>query len=116
MSSIDVSIVNNVVAVMIDNRYSGFSDIPKELNGCDESVFIEAVSDSIKAAVTDAKEKMRPKNGETYYVPHPFSKSMYSSQEWAGDSIDRRVEERGLMFKTKEEAIEAAKKMLEVVK
>lgn len=116
MSNINIEISNNVVVVSIDNKYCGTSVIPKEYNNEPVSVFVGHISDCITKAIEDAKEKMRPKNSETYYVPHPFSKSMYSSQEWAGDSIDRRVEERGLMFKTKEEAIEAAKKMLEAIK
>lgn len=59
MSNIGVSIINNVVEVVIDDRYIGFSDIPKEFNGCDESVFIGAVSDSIRAAIDNAMENKK---------------------------------------------------------
>lgn len=59
MSNIGVSIINNVVEVVIDDRYIGFSDIPKEFNGCDELVFIGAVSGSIRAAIDNAMENKK---------------------------------------------------------
>lgn len=60
MSTFEVSIVNNVVGVVIDNRYIGFSDIPKEFHGyLDELVFIGAVSDSIRAAIDNAMENKK---------------------------------------------------------
>lgn len=60
MGNIEVGINKNVVVVVIDNRYIGFSDIPKEFNGCDdESVFIGFVSDSIRTAIEDAKENKK---------------------------------------------------------
>lgn len=65
MSNIGVSIINNVVEVVIDDRYIGFSDIPKEFNGCDdESVFIGFVSDSIRAAIDNAMENKKMFGGE----------------------------------------------------
>lgn len=117
MSSIDVSINNNVVTVAIDNRYIGSSDIPKEFNGCfDESAFIEAVSDSIKEAIDDAMEKMWPDYGDRYYFPSLNSDCMYNYHWWAGYKSEKILKRRGLVFKTKEEAIEVAKKMLEAIK
>lgn len=59
MSTFEVSIVNNVVVVVIDNRYIGFSDIPKEFNSCDVSVFIESASDFIRAAIENAMENKK---------------------------------------------------------
>ena len=59
MSTFEVSIVNNVVAVVIDNRYIGFSDIPKEFNSCDVSVFIESALDFIRAAIENAMENKK---------------------------------------------------------
>lgn len=61
-------------------------------------------------------EKWTPKRGEYYYVPDPLIESLYSGYAWDNDSIDRRNSKSGLVFKTKEKAIETAKKMLEIVK
>lgn len=59
MSTFEVSIINNVVEVVMDDRYIGFSDIPKEFNSCDVSVFIESASDFIRAAIENAMENKK---------------------------------------------------------
>lgn len=57
------------------------------------------------------------KKGVKYYYPH-VSKTddLYASCEYDNDEFDKILKSRGLVFKTKEEAIEAAKKMLAVMK
>ena len=41
---------------------------------------------------------------------------LYDCWTYNNNPLDIRIKERGIAFKTKEEAIECAKKMLEVVK
>ena len=53
---------------------------------------------------------------DPYYVPDILEEKLYCLYQWLGDELDMGCKERGLAFRTKEEAIEAAKKMLEVVK
>ena len=53
---------------------------------------------------------------DPYYIPDILEKEQYCLYQWLGDELDMRCKERGLVFRTKEEAIEVAKKMLEVVK
>lgn len=116
MSNINIEISNNVVVVSIDNKYCGTSVIPKEYNDEPVSVFIGAVSDSIKAAINDAKEKMWPKDDDPYYYVSLTNHNMYGKSKWDGYPTELEMKKRGLIFKTREEAIEAAKKMLEVIR
>lgn len=53
---------------------------------------------------------------ESYYVPDILRNEPYCVYQWLGDELDMKRKERGIVFRTKEEAIEACKKMLEVVK
>lgn len=54
--------------------------------------------------------------GVTYHYPVPVVSSLYNSATYRADDWDKLCMERGIVFKTPEEAIECAKKMLEVVK
>lgn len=56
------------------------------------------------------------KRDTVYYYPCVDIDELYNYFHYDNDSIDKRLISRGLIFKTKEEAIECAKKMLEVVK
>lgn len=51
-----------------------------------------------------------------YYVPAPAKAALFDCFRYANDEVDKRYINRGLVFRTKEEAIEAAKKMLAVLK
>lgn len=50
-----------------------------------------------------------------YYIPDVTDNDLYEIYSYEGDGWDRMYMERGIVFKTKEEAIECAKKMLAVV-
>jgi hypothetical protein len=56
------------------------------------------------------------KDGMSYYRPDINTNTMYTYVTYYNDAIDKRFMSHGLVFKTREEAIECAKKMLEVVK
>lgn len=51
-----------------------------------------------------------------YYVPAPARAALFDCFRYANDAVDKRYINRGLVFRTKEEAIEAAKKMLAALK
>ena len=73
-----------------------------------------------KLAIDRLEEKCKPygwlKEGMSYYRPDINIDAMYTYATYYNDDTDKRLMSRGLIFKTKEEAIECAKKMLEVVK
>lgn len=116
MSDINIEIKDNVVMVTIDGEYIGSSFIPKEYDSCDVSTFVNRVSDSIKEAICDARENMWPQNNDVYYVPDALALERYKIFGWVGNSHDEWLKAHHLIFRTRKEAIEAAEKMLEVVK
>lgn len=73
-----------------------------------------------KLAIDRLEKKCTPygwlKEGVTYCYPCVGSDDLYDYYTYNNDEVDRKYISRGLVFKTKEEAIECAKKMLEVVK
>lgn len=58
----------------------------------------------------------KPKMEEKYYVPNIFDWDYYKYYLWFNDKRDEEIYKRGLVFKTKEEAIEMSKKMLAMAK
>jgi len=74
----------------------------------------------VRLAIDRLEKKCKPyswlKEGMSYYRPDINTNTMYTYITYYNDAIDKRFMSHGLVFKTKEEAIECAKKMLEVVK
>ena len=58
----------------------------------------------------------KPKMDEKYYIPSIFDWDFYKYNFWLNDEYDEKFYKRGLVFKTKEEAIEMSKKMLAMTK
>ena len=58
----------------------------------------------------------KPKMDEKYYIPSIFDWDFYKYNFWLNDEYDEKFYKRGLVFKTKEEAIEMSKKMLAIAK
>ena len=73
-----------------------------------------------KLALERLEEAEKPygwlKVGMQYFVPDIYCKNLYYKLTYKADTWGKRVIERGLAFKTKEEAIECEKKMLAAVK
>lgn len=74
----------------------------------------------VRLAIDRLEEKCSPygwlKLGMSYYRPDINTDTMYTDTTYYNDAYDKILKSRGLVFKTKEEAINCAKKMLEVVK
>lgn len=74
----------------------------------------------VRLALDRLEEKCKPygwlKEDVRYYIPRVDTDDLFDGFIYQNDKIDERHMSRGLVFKTKEEAIEVAKKMLEVVK
>lgn len=73
-----------------------------------------------RLAIDRLERKCRPygwlKAGVKYYYPCVGMNNLYDCCMYTNALFDERIKERGIAFKTKEEAIDCAKKMLEVVK
>lgn len=74
----------------------------------------------VRLAIDRLEEKYKPyswlKKDITYYFPRIDIDKLYDFYTYNNDDVDKRFISRGIIFKTKEEAINCAKKMLEVVK
>lgn len=70
----------------------------------------------------DWKDSLRvrkwvPKDGDKFFTPSITESDLAVSYHFVDDSgFDKRLLDRGLIFRTKEEAISCAQKMLEAVK
>lgn len=70
--------------------------------------------DAEKLQIIDYKWK--PQKGEPYFVVSIIETRLYNKFVWSNREYDERCFERGLIFRTKEEAVAATKKMLESIK
>lgn len=118
MNKINIEIMDNDIKVTINNKYIGWASL-RAL--CDYSTstpaFIGSMFEPIVEAMNEAREQMVwPKFLNEFYYPDTSSSSMYGSGIWHGYTPEEEMEKRGLVFKTKEEAIDVAKKMLGMVK
>jgi len=66
--------------------------------------------DAVNKKVVDYVWK--PKKGEEYYIPQPASGDLYEKYMWSNDDLDNRWHKSGLIYRTKEEAVARAKRML----
>lgn len=57
----------------------------------------------------------KPKYGDEYYVPNIFVQDLWAYYSWNDDEYDKKLYERGVVCKTKEEAVVAAEKMLAAI-
>jgi hypothetical protein len=73
-----------------------------------------------KLALERLEEAEKPygwvKYGMEYYTSDITAENLCEPQTYRADKWDKRYMERGIVFKTPEEAIACAKKMLEVIK
>lgn len=98
-----LSIINDEFYLLSESCYD--SPQHSELNEPDYIQSEKYLDDNGYTLHTREEEKWIPKEGESYYVP-AFSKDnkhyLFSNQE---DKDDKSYTEKGLAFKTKEEAI-----------
>lgn len=111
VEGINILVDGNKVIAKKDNKVGIARCSPED----EFDIFVGA-----KLALERLEEKCEPynwlKKDVKYYFPRVDSDRLYDYYTYDGDDIDRRLTSRDMVFKTKEEAIECAKKMLEVVK
>lgn len=76
----------------------------------------EVLIDILMGNIRIVKLPWKPKVEEKYYVPNIFDRDFYNYNFWFDDECDEKFYKRGLVFKTKEEAIKMSKKMLAMAK
>jgi hypothetical protein len=105
--TLTILVKNNKVIAKMDNKVGIAKCSPED----EFNIFTGA-----KLALDRLEEKCNPyswlKYGDVYYVPSFINEDLYDWYTYTNDSIDKKVKKRGIAFKTKEEAINFAKKML----
>ena len=95
-----------------------------------ENVGVEASDDGVKWGMTKAgalecllmgyvriaKLPWKPREDERYYYPLPSDKDLWGGTTWTDYGVDKYRFNHGLVFRTREEAAEVAKRMLAVAK
>lgn len=71
--------------------------------------------DILLGYVRISKLPWKPTKGEKYYVPNIFVQDLWAYYSWNDDAYDEELYKRGVVFKTTEEAITAAEKMLAAI-
>ena len=81
-----------------------------------DGIWITANSDKLckllDGRLSICKLPWKPTKGEKYYVPHILDRDLWDCYSWDDEEYDEELYKRGVVFKTKEEAVMAAKKML----
>ena len=94
-----------------------------EENGCEISddntswvtVSAEVLKWLIMGDVRISKLPWKPHNGEFYFSPSPTRKSLRECLAWVGGENDNYRLNRGFVFRTPDEAVAVARKMLAAI-
>lgn len=78
--------------------------------------YFEKIDDISRVLIGQLKPVWKPKDHEVYYTISFFDEDPAELLEWGDRGWERGLLKRGLVFKTKEEAIACAEKMLKAIK
>lgn len=98
-------------------RYYRFTNNGMEMSK-DEIHWEKCMSDVLEWLIKGEigiKRPWKPAMHDDYYFPLPTDKDLWGGGIWTGSDNDIRKLKHGLVFKTKEEAVMAAKKMLAAI-
>lgn len=79
---------------------------------------LDSVIRATKKAIIHAGENMKgswPKYGDVYYTPDFARDNLTCAERWTGWGCEHNFKKRNLVFRTKDEAVAAAKKMLRAI-
>lgn len=106
-NKIEIIVNGNKVIAKKDGKVGVVKCSPED----DFDIFVGA-----KLALERLEEEYKPyswlKKGIRYYYPSVSEDILYGCFTYSNDYIDKIIISLGLVFKTEEEAVEAAKKML----
>lgn len=112
----------------VDGRKAFMEEVTKATYEIDDCLYnddyangynsaIAKVVDVLNEAVVQMEENSYAwlEKGMRFYMPDTFAEELYEWFTYDADKWDKRAMERGIVFQTKEEAIECAKEMLAAV-
>ena len=111
--NIKIEVKDSVVKATV---YDEYGEYVSEVT-CNDSD-LDSVIRATKKAIIHAGENMKgswPKYNSLYYTPHFANNDLVRSRTWIDCAIDQDLKNNNLVFRTKEEAAAAAKKMLRAI-
>ena len=79
---------------------------------------LDSVIRATKKAIIHAEEYMKsswPKHNDLYYTPCFTDDDLFRARNWIDCTFDRNLKNNNLVFRTKDEAVAAARKMLKAI-
>lgn len=108
-----IEVKDSVVKATVYDKYGEYvSEVT-----CDDSSS-ESVIKATKKAINHVEEYMKgswPKHHDLYYTPCFTDDDLFRARNWIDCTYDRNLKNNNLVFRTREEAVAAAKKMLEAI-
>lgn len=109
----------SVTITVIENKVIAYCDSKMGVARCHPDDAFDFFVGA-KIALERLKEAEKPygwlKEGVKYYIPQTIYTDLYDCYWYSADDFDKTLMKRGIVFKTKEEAIACAKRMLTAVK
>lgn len=102
-----------VKAYVFDDKWNTYEGIAK-CNECDKFDFMVGANIAMERALENYNKSNTDdiEMCDHYFVPDIMGKNLYAEAIWFNDDEDKNMKKRGLVYKTKEEAIARAKEML----
>lgn len=113
-NNFDVEVKDSKVTTILHDKYGDYAaTVSYDDHESDDSM-ISAIEKSISLAREDRKVGW-PKYNDLYYTPDFSKLELVSVENWRASSLDCNLRSQGLVFRKKDEAVLAAKKMLEAI-
>ena len=111
--TLEIKVEDSVVTTTLLNG-SGRYVSEVDYNNSDVNSLFAAIEKSILLVKEDAKNGW-PEYDDLYYTPEFSEYELIASRTWRACRYDRILKDKNLIFRTKEDAIAAAKKMLKAI-
>ena len=102
-----------VKAYIFDDKWNSYEGVAR-CNECDKFDFMVGANIAMERALENYNKSNTDdiEMFDHYFFPDIVGKNLYAEVIWFNDDEDKNLKKRGLVYKTKEEAIARAKEML----
>lgn len=104
-----------VKAYIFDDKWNSYEGVAR-CNECDKFDFMVGANIAMERALENYNKSNTDdiEMFDHYFFPDIVGKNLYAEVIWFNDDEDKNLKKRGLVYKTKEEAIARAKEMLNI--
>ena len=113
-NNFDVEVRESKVKTILHDKYGDYAATVSYDDYAADDSMIGAIKKSVSLAREDRKVGW-PKYNDRYYTPDFSKPELVSVENWRASSFDCNLKSQGLVFRKKDEAVLAAKKMLEAI-